>query len=59
MAKVRIAEAVPVTGGLMFELLELEGKALPQPQQGRAPKSSGRRKLARGKIKRNRTKSSR
>ena len=28
---VRLAEAVPVTGGLMLELLELEGDAMPRP----------------------------
>jgi len=32
---VRLAEAVPVTGGLMLELLELEGKPLPSsPKRG-------------------------
>lgn len=33
---VRLSEAVPMTGGLLLELLELEGKALPRgPQKGR------------------------
>lgn len=36
---VRLAEAVPVTGGLMLELIELEGKAPPR----------GRRSFGRGK----------
>ena len=34
---VRLAEAVPVTGGLMLELLAVEGDALPRtPQRGRS-----------------------
>jgi ribonuclease R len=34
---VRLAEAVPVTGGLMLELLSVDGKALPRtPQRGRS-----------------------
>ncbi len=32
---VRLTEAVPVTGGLMLELLEIDGKALPQGRGGR------------------------
>lgn len=33
---VRLAEAIPMTGGLMLELLELEGKSLPRgPQKGK------------------------
>jgi ribonuclease R len=36
---VRLAEAVPVTGGLMLELLEVEGRAMP----GGAPARRGRR----------------
>lgn len=39
---VRLAEAVPVTGGLTLELLELEGKPLPRGEargkRGRSPK---------------------
>jgi len=35
-AQVRIAEAVPVTGGLLLELLELDGKEVtPGPERGR------------------------
>ncbi|MDJ0630476.1 MAG: ribonuclease R [Rhodobacter sp.] len=36
---VRLAEAVPVTGGVMLELLAVEGKALPggSPRSGRPP----------------------
>jgi ribonuclease R len=33
---VRLAEAVPVTGGLILELLEIEGGALPRGGQGQA-----------------------
>ena len=42
---VRLAEAVPMTGGLMLELLELEGAALPGPSS-RGPRKPGGRKLA-------------
>ncbi len=38
---VRLAEATPMTGGLMLELLELEGNALPR-RAGFARKSSGK-----------------
>ncbi|MEO1911917.1 MAG: ribonuclease R [Paracoccus sp. (in: a-proteobacteria)] len=41
---VRLAEAVPVTGGLMLELLELDGKAMPR---GR---SKGRRGATPGRV---------
>ena len=34
-ATVRLAEAVPVTGGLMFELLDVEGKVLKRPPRGK------------------------
>ncbi len=38
---VRLAEAVPVTGGLMLELLELEGQPLPRgSQKGRRGRAS-------------------
>ena len=47
-AMVRLAEAAPITGGLMFELLELDGK--PMPKSG---SSSGRRGSG-AKIRRNR-----
>ena len=39
---VRLAEAVPVTGGLMLELLEIEGDAAPQPPRGRQAARGGR-----------------
>jgi len=40
-ASVKIAEAVPITGGLVFELLELEGET---PEKGPARQRSKRRK---------------
>ena len=40
---VRLAEAVPITGGLLFELLEVEGRKLPTPPKGTG--ASPRRKL--------------
>ncbi len=40
---VRLNEAVPVTGGLMFELLAVEGKALPRGSGARAARPSGRK----------------
>ncbi len=50
---VRLAEAVPVTGGLLLELLEIEGESAPKPARGRAPrKKLGRAKIAKAKAKR-------
>ncbi len=47
---VRIAEATPQTGGLVLELLELEGKAM--PQGGRERRSGGpKRKLVKHRKK--------
>jgi ribonuclease R len=40
---VRLAEAAPITGGLLFELLEVEGRAMPAPQK--RGKGAPRRKL--------------
>ncbi|MGE4612673.1 MAG: ribonuclease R [Paracoccaceae bacterium] len=51
-ATVRLAEAVPVTGGLMFELLELEGKAFKSAPGGRKHGGGGNRKHKRAKIRR-------
>ncbi|MDO5647613.1 ribonuclease R [Paracoccus sp. (in: a-proteobacteria)] len=40
---VRLAEAVPMTGGLTLELLELDGQALPRgPSKGRRGRTPGR-----------------
>ena len=48
---VRLAEATPITGGLLFELLTIEGKSMPTPpKSGR--RGTPKRKLARAKIKR-------
>jgi ribonuclease R len=46
----RLAEATPVTGGLVLELLELEGKPLPQVQggRGRGPKRQVNKSRAKG-----------
>ncbi len=52
---VRLAEAVPVTGGLMLELLELDGETLPRGpsrSRGKPPK----RKLTRSRKKSAKTK---
>ena len=52
---VRLTEAVPVTGGLMLELLQLEGRALPQSTKrgGRfAPRKPGKAAARDAKIKR-------
>ncbi|WP_299359337.1 ribonuclease R [uncultured Paracoccus sp.] len=40
---VRLAEAVPLTGGLMLELVELEGEAVVQGPAGRRGKASRRK----------------
>ena len=40
---VRLAEAIPVTGGLMLELLEIEGRAMAAGASARRGKSGGRR----------------
>ena len=49
-AVVRLAEAAPITGGLLFELLEVDGRKLPTPPR-RGVKSPKGRKLARQRIK--------
>ncbi|RWR33389.1 ribonuclease R [Sinirhodobacter populi] len=46
---VKLAEAIPVTGGLELELLEIDGNALPAPGKGkggRKPFAPGRRMAA-------------
>ena len=50
----RLAEAVPVTGGLMLELLALDGTDMPSPVRGRR-KGSSARKPARAKHKARKT----
>ena len=53
---VRIVEAVPVSGGLIFELLEVEGNALPRgtPRKGRRaqPRLPGKSKRKAAKANR-------
>ncbi len=51
-AKVRLAEAAPITGGLMFELLELEGKALPKSGGSGGRRRGPPRKVNRAKNRR-------
>jgi ribonuclease R len=48
-ATVRLVEAAPITGGLLFDLLALEGNKLPVPK-GRRPGAPPRRKLARARV---------
>ncbi|MBR9863296.1 MAG: ribonuclease R [Rhodobacteraceae bacterium] len=52
-ATVRLAEAAPVTGGLLLELIEVGGKPMPKGESGRrAP--SRKRKLVKGRRKKKR-----
>ncbi len=47
---VRLSEAVPITGGVLLEILTIEGKALPQSSRpGRSSKGRGRKKISRNK----------
>ena len=48
---VRLAEAAPITGGLLFELLEVEGRKMPTPPRG-AVRGTPRRKLAASRSRR-------
>ena len=48
---VRLAEAAPITGGLLFELLEIEGRRMPTPPR-RAGPGTPRRKLAKSRLRR-------
>ena len=51
-ATVRLVEATPITGGLIFELLEVDGQTVEQSQRrGPPPARGARRKLAKAKIK--------
>jgi ribonuclease R len=45
---VRLAEAVPITDGLLFELLEVEGRRMPIPPRRSGP-GAPRRKLAKSR----------
>ena len=51
---VRLAEAAPITGGLLFELLEVEGRRLPTPPR-RGAKGGPRRKLSRARSRERKT----
>lgn len=48
---VRLAEAAPITGGLLFELLEIEGRRMPTPPRRKGP-GTPRRKLSQRRLKR-------
>ncbi|OCX63436.1 ribonuclease R [Thioclava sp. SK-1] len=48
---VRLAEATPVTGGLMLDLLELDGKAISQGGRGKGRGKGGPRKIGAYKAK--------
>jgi ribonuclease R len=51
---VRLAEAVPVSGGLLLELLELEARALPRGARGRGPGRPGGKTAPRRSVRRTR-----
>ena len=48
---VKLSEAVPVTGGLMLDLLELDGKDLPQGRGGGSRRGSPKRRKIKAKRK--------
>ncbi len=50
-AVVRLAEAAPITGGLIFELLEVDGRKMPTPPKG-ATRGGPRRGASQRRIKR-------
>ncbi|MCP5088345.1 MAG: ribonuclease R [Rhodobacteraceae bacterium] len=52
-ATVRLAEAAPITGGLLLELLEVGGKPMPTSDRGRKSFSKGR-KLVKSRRKKSR-----
>ena len=45
---VRLAEAAPITGGLLFELLEVEGRTMPSLPKGKS--GTPRRKLGASRV---------
>ena len=53
---VRLAEAIPVTGGLMLELLEVDGTAVPRTSGGRSRRGPIRRKATKSAKKSAKTK---
>ncbi|WP_069301215.1 ribonuclease R [Neptunicoccus sediminis] len=52
-ATVRLAEAAPMTGGLLLELIEVGGKPMPKGESGRRAPSK-KRKLVKGRKKKKR-----
>ena len=54
--KVRLAEAVPVTGGIALELLELDGAKVPEGRSSPAGRSRPRRNVTKGKRKKDKLK---
>ncbi len=49
---IRLSEAIPVTGGLMLELLEVEGRTLPpRPGRGKSGRSTPPRKAQKARRK--------
>ena len=53
---VRLAEAVPVTGGIALELLEIEDQKVPQGRRSPAGRSNPRRKATKAKRKKDKIK---
>ncbi|WP_424930924.1 ribonuclease R [Amaricoccus macauensis] len=51
---VRLQEAAPITGGLLFDLLEIEGRGVPTPSR-RSKGGPPRRKLSRSRIRKSKT----
>ena len=47
----RLVEAAPISGGLIFELIDVDGTAVPQSRPRGKPARGARRKLAKAKIK--------
>ena len=47
---VRLSEAVPLTGGLMLELLEVEGRPMPQGGAGRRGKGPMRKRATQARL---------
>jgi len=48
---VRLVEATPITGGLLFELLEIDGRKMPTPPRRTGP-GAPRRNLAKSRLRR-------
>ena len=50
----RLAEAVPVTGGLLFELLAIDGRGMPSGGKS-AVRGTPRRQLVKSRVRRDKT----